>query len=63
VPLIGARSRRRLEESLAALDVRLSADDLAAIERAVPKGAAAGARYAAAQMAMLDSERPAASSA
>jgi aryl-alcohol dehydrogenase-like predicted oxidoreductase len=63
VPLIGARSRRRLEESQAALDVRLSADDLAAIERAVPKGAAAGARYAAAQMAMLDSERPAASSA
>jgi aryl-alcohol dehydrogenase-like predicted oxidoreductase len=63
VPLVGARSRRRLEESLAALDVRLSADDLAAIERAVPKGAAAGARYAAAQMAMLDSERPAASSA
>jgi aryl-alcohol dehydrogenase-like predicted oxidoreductase len=63
VPLVGARSRRRLEESLAALDVRLSADDIAAIERAVPKGAAAGARYAAAQMAMLDSERPAASSA
>jgi len=63
VPLVGARSRRRLEESLAALDVKLRADDLAAIERAVPKGAAAGARYAAAQMAMLDSERPAANSA
>jgi aryl-alcohol dehydrogenase-like predicted oxidoreductase len=30
---------------------------LAAIERAVPKGAAAGERYAAAQMASLDSER------
>jgi len=58
VPLVGARSRRRLEESLAALDVKLGADDLAAIERAVPKGAAAGTRYAAAQMAMLDSERP-----
>jgi len=35
----------------------LSGDDLAAIERAVPKGAAAGDRYAAAQMAQLDSER------
>ena len=60
VPLVGARSRRRLQESLAALDLRLTAEDLAAIERAVPKGAAAGERYAAAQMAMLDSERAAA---
>ena len=32
-------------------------EDLAAIERAVPKGAAAGSRYAAAQMEHLDSER------
>jgi hypothetical protein len=36
--------------------VTLSADDLAAIERAVPKDAAAGTRYAEAQMAHLDSE-------
>jgi hypothetical protein len=36
--------------------VVLNADDLATIERAVPKGAAAGDRYAAAQMAHLDSE-------
>lgn len=61
VPLIGGRSRRRLEESLEALDVTLTTADLAAIERAVPKGSAAGERYAAAQMAMLDSERSAAS--
>jgi aryl-alcohol dehydrogenase-like predicted oxidoreductase len=57
VPLIGARTRERLAESLAALDVTLGADDLAAIEAAVPPGAAAGDRYAAAQMAHLDSER------
>jgi aryl-alcohol dehydrogenase-like predicted oxidoreductase len=57
VPLIGARTRERLGESLAALDVPLGADDLAAIEAAVPPGAAAGDRYAAAQMAHLDSER------
>jgi hypothetical protein len=31
--------------------------NLAALERAVPKGAAAGTRYAEAQMAHLDSER------
>lgn len=57
VPLVGARTRTRLAESLGALDVVLSAGDLAAIERAVPKGAGAGARYAEAQMAHLDSER------
>ncbi|WP_020187384.1 aldo/keto reductase [Methylopila sp. 73B] len=57
VPVIGARSPRRLAEALGAIEVALTPDDLAAIERAVPKGAAAGERYAAAQMAHLDSER------
>ncbi|WP_262271358.1 aldo/keto reductase [Microvirga yunnanensis] len=57
VPLVGARRRDRLQEALGALDVRLTREDLAAIEQAVPKGAAAGDRYAAPQMAMLDSER------
>jgi aryl-alcohol dehydrogenase-like predicted oxidoreductase len=57
VPLVGARTRARLSESLGALDVTLSAEDLAAIARAVPRDAAAGARYAEAQMAHLDSER------
>ncbi|HET8612478.1 MAG TPA: aldo/keto reductase [Sphingomonas sp.] len=57
VPLIGARTRARLAESLGALRIDLSEADLAAIERAVPRGSAAGERYAAAQMASLDSER------
>ncbi|WP_371671649.1 aldo/keto reductase [Streptomyces sp. NBC_00289] len=57
VPLIGARSRERLAESLGALDVTLDADDLTAIEEAVPADAAAGDRYAPAAMAHLDSER------
>jgi len=57
VPLIGARRRDRLTEALGALEVRLEPDDLAAIEGAVPKGAAAGDRYATALMAHLDSER------
>jgi aryl-alcohol dehydrogenase-like predicted oxidoreductase len=57
VPLVGARRREQLAESLGALDVRLSADELGRIEAAIPKGAAAGDRYAAAQMAHLDSER------
>ncbi|MGO9673586.1 MAG: aldo/keto reductase [Methylocella sp.] len=57
VPVIGARRRDRLAESLGALDVSLTPGDLAALEAAVPKDAAAGSRYAEAQMAHLDSER------
>ncbi|MFF3202224.1 aldo/keto reductase [Streptomyces sp. NPDC002962] len=57
VPLVGARTRERLAESLGALDVVLEAADLAAIEDAVPADAAAGDRYSAAAMAHLDSER------
>lgn len=57
VPLVGARRRDRLAEALAALDVALDAADFAAIEQAVPKGAASGERYNAHQMAALDSER------
>src|SRR5678816_1475481 len=36
VPLVGARRRDRLSEARAALEVELSDEDLAAIERAVP---------------------------
>ncbi|MCA1220329.1 aldo/keto reductase [Streptomyces sp. 8L] len=57
VPVIGARRRDRLAEALGALDVRLDADDLAAVEEAVPAGAAAGSRYPEEQMAYLDSEK------
>ncbi|MCF3964387.1 aldo/keto reductase [Streptomyces fuscigenes] len=57
VPVVGARRRDRLAEALGALDVRLDADDLAAVEEAVPAGAAAGARYPEEQMAHLDSEK------
>ncbi|GGU45458.1 aldo/keto reductase [Streptomyces violascens] len=56
VPLVGARRRDRLTEALGALDVDLTAADLAAIEAAIPVGAAAGDRYPQAQMAHLDSE-------
>ncbi|MFC7381164.1 aldo/keto reductase [Sphaerisporangium rhizosphaerae] len=58
IPLVGARRRDRLAESLAAADLALTPQDLADIERAVPAGAAAGDRYATAQMSHLDSEAP-----
>jgi aryl-alcohol dehydrogenase-like predicted oxidoreductase len=57
VPLIGARTRERLAEALAALELDLSADDVSRIEQAMPAGAAAGDRYPEAQMGQLDSER------
>jgi aryl-alcohol dehydrogenase-like predicted oxidoreductase len=56
-PLVGARRRDRLQEALRALELDLTADDLAAIERAVPPHAVAGERYDAHQMAILDSEQ------
>ncbi|MFC8360488.1 aldo/keto reductase [Streptomyces griseorubiginosus] len=56
VPLVGARTRERLAESLGALDVVLDAEDLRAIEEAVPADAAAGERYPAAQMTYLGSK-------
>ncbi len=56
VPLVGARRRDRLAEALGALDLALSDADMQAIERAVPRDAAAGDRYPSAQMAHLDSE-------
>lgn len=57
LPLVGARTRRQLEESLGALDVTLAPDDLARLEAAVPAAAVAGTRYDAHQMRILDSER------
>ncbi len=59
VPLVGARTRARLLEAAAALDLALNADDLARIAAAAPAEAVAGARYDKSQMAMLDSEREA----
>jgi aryl-alcohol dehydrogenase-like predicted oxidoreductase len=57
VPLVGARRRERLAEALGALDVALEEADLAAIERAVPAGAAAGERYPAFVLQHMDSEQ------
>jgi aryl-alcohol dehydrogenase-like predicted oxidoreductase len=57
VPLIGARTRKQLAESLGALGVALSAADVARIEEALPPSAVAGTRYDEHQMKILDSER------
>jgi aryl-alcohol dehydrogenase-like predicted oxidoreductase len=54
VPIPGTKRRRYLEENAGALGVRLSADDLAAIEEVAPRGAVAGDRYAPVQLANVD---------
>ena len=57
IPLPGSRRREQLTESLESLKLSFSADEIAAMESAVPEGSVAGDRYATEQMLVLDSER------
>jgi aryl-alcohol dehydrogenase-like predicted oxidoreductase len=57
VPLIGARRRDRLAESLGAAEITLSQADLASIAAAMPSVAVAGGRYASEMLAHMDSEK------
>lgn len=57
IPLMGARTRAQLAESLAALEILLSPHEIAAIEAAVPAEAVAGTRYDVHGMKSLDSEK------
>jgi aryl-alcohol dehydrogenase-like predicted oxidoreductase len=54
VPIPGTKRRRYLEENLGALEVELTPEDLAAIEKATPRGSVAGARYNPEMMANVD---------
>lgn len=54
VPIPGTKRRTYLEENARAVDVKLTQEDLAAIEAAFPKGAAAGTRYAATMMKLVN---------
>jgi aryl-alcohol dehydrogenase-like predicted oxidoreductase len=46
VPIPGTKHATYLQENIAAVDIQLSPDELAALDKAAPKGAAAGERYA-----------------
>ena len=50
VPIPGTKRRKYLEENAAAADITLTEEDLRRIEEAMPKGSAAGERYAERQM-------------
>lgn len=54
IPIPGTKQRRYLEENVAALDVRLSADDLASLDRIFSSQATAGTRYSEEVLALLD---------
>ncbi len=54
VPIPGTKRRSTLEENLGAVNVKLTAEDLAAIDRIAPMGIAAGDRYPTAMMGMVN---------
>jgi aryl-alcohol dehydrogenase-like predicted oxidoreductase len=54
VPIPGTKRRSYLEENLGALDVELTAEDLAGIEQVTPRGSAAGERYTPENMANVN---------
>lgn len=54
VPIPGTKRRRYLEENVAAAAIRLSGEEQAALNAVMPKGSAAGERYAAASMQALN---------
>src|SRR5271163_333408 len=57
VPVLGSRTVAQIEAALAALELRLSAEEIAVLEQAVPAEKIAGTRYDKPIMAHLDSER------
>jgi aryl-alcohol dehydrogenase-like predicted oxidoreductase len=54
VAIPGTKRRSHLEENLGALDVELTGEDLAAIEKVTPRGSVAGERYTPEHMANVD---------
>jgi aryl-alcohol dehydrogenase-like predicted oxidoreductase len=54
VPIPGTKRRKYLDENIAALDVKLSDEDLQRLDRILPPGAAAGERYHERGMASLN---------
>jgi len=54
VPIPGTKRREFLEENVGALEVQLSADDLARIDAIAPRGVASGLRYAEGGMSTVN---------
>src|SRR5262249_10140338 len=54
VPIPGTSSAKRLQENIAAADIKLTRAELDQIDRITPRGAAAGARYNPAMAGLLN---------
>jgi aryl-alcohol dehydrogenase-like predicted oxidoreductase len=54
IPIPGTSSLTRLEENTRSVDLSLSSDDVKRIEHVLPKGSAAGERYPAAMMRLIN---------
>jgi len=63
VPIPGTKRQKYLEENVAAATLDLTRDEVAALDEAFPIGAAAGTRYPAASMRLLETDERAASQA
>ena len=54
VPIPGTKRRKYLEENVAALEVKLPAEDLIEIDKVFPVGVAAGDRYSEQMKKLID---------
>jgi aryl-alcohol dehydrogenase-like predicted oxidoreductase len=57
IPLIGSRRRMTLMDSIKALQVHLTEEEITLLDQTFPLGVAAGTRYAEPMMSHLDSEK------
>jgi len=57
VPIPGTKRRRYLDDNAAAVNITLTPADVAELDAAFPPGSAAGERYPAASMTLLETER------
>ncbi len=54
VPIPGTKRPERLSENVAAADIELSDEDVAALDQAIPAGSAVGGRYRDAEMELIN---------
>jgi aryl-alcohol dehydrogenase-like predicted oxidoreductase len=54
IPIPGTKRRKYLEENAAAINVKITPQDLRRIDQVAPRGVTAAPRYAADMMALLN---------
>jgi aryl-alcohol dehydrogenase-like predicted oxidoreductase len=54
VPIVGTKRRKYLEENVAALELKLTSEDIRRLDESMPRGAAAGDRYPTTTMSLVN---------